>query len=308
MPYPHIFAALAGDQPASFLDDNFNAAQLLTGKDVASGYAGLDGSGFLASAQIVGGLGYVPASPAALIGYIAGFNLTATGTTLTIAPGSAANSTAAALMIVSSVYTKTTGAWSVGSSGGSLDTGAFTAGNVWYHLYLMRRPDTGVTDYALSLSAAAPTFGVNIPAAYTQYRRIGSLKSDATAIFTDINAFEGVFIWGSPAVSLAGGIIGTAPALVGQAVPTGIIVKVRGTISAFSPTTSTVVFVNCPQQSAVAVSGIFATIIGQAAGFTGASYFEEITNFSAQVRVVSSVANTQVSMSTIGWLDHRGAG
>lgn len=53
MPYPNIFASLAGDQPASKLDENFNAAQLLTGKNAASGYVGLDAS---SNASIAGNL------------------------------------------------------------------------------------------------------------------------------------------------------------------------------------------------------------------------------------------------------------
>lgn len=53
MPYPNVFASLAGDQPASKLDENFNAAQLLTGKNAASGYVGLDAS---SNASIAGAL------------------------------------------------------------------------------------------------------------------------------------------------------------------------------------------------------------------------------------------------------------
>lgn len=54
MPYPNIFGSLAGDVPATKLDENFNAAQLLSAKNAASGYVGLDAS---SNAAIAGNLG-----------------------------------------------------------------------------------------------------------------------------------------------------------------------------------------------------------------------------------------------------------
>jgi hypothetical protein len=52
---------------------------------------------------------------------------------------------------VASAYTKTTGAWAVGSGNGGLDEGSIGA-SACYHLYTIRRPDTGVTDYLISLA------------------------------------------------------------------------------------------------------------------------------------------------------------
>jgi hypothetical protein len=91
------------------------------------------------------------------------------------ADDNSANLTAAA-------FTKSTAAWTAGSGSGSLDTGSLT-NNTAYHIFIIRRPDTGIVDYLMSLSATAPTMPTN----YTQKRRIGSLRTasavDLTAIY-----------------------------------------------------------------------------------------------------------------------------
>jgi len=74
-----------------------------------------------------------------------------TGTTLSFAAGQCYDSTRSALIAVASAYTKTTSAWAVGSGNGGLDEGSIGASSC-YHLYTIRRPDTGVTDYLISLA------------------------------------------------------------------------------------------------------------------------------------------------------------
>ena len=54
-----------------------------------------------------------------------------------------------------SVLTKQLGTlWAVGSGSGGLDTG--TVSDSPYHVFVIRRPDTGVVDALFSLSATAP--------------------------------------------------------------------------------------------------------------------------------------------------------
>jgi hypothetical protein len=73
-------------------------------------------------------------------------------------------------MVLASALTKRLDAsWTVGSGSGGLDTGSIA--NRTYHVWLIRRPDTGVVDALFSASASAPT----MPANYTQKRRIGSI-------------------------------------------------------------------------------------------------------------------------------------
>ncbi len=110
--------------------------------------------------------------------YLAGLTLSTAGSsaTMTISPGQATNSTNTDLLTLSSSTGKTTSSWAVGSGNGGLDTGSI-ANNTWYHFFVIRRPDTGVVDVLLSLSATSPT----MPSNYTQFRRIGSGRTNGSA-------------------------------------------------------------------------------------------------------------------------------
>ena len=96
--------------------------------------------------------------------------------TFGIAAGVAADSTAAAMMSLASAYTKTTAAWAVGSTSGALDTGVIAA-STWYHVYLIRRTDTGVVDVR---------FGI---ADYADVRRLaGELSSSGGLVRSRLTA------------------------------------------------------------------------------------------------------------------------
>lgn len=111
-------------------------------------------------------------------GHIYGLTLSTAGSSATfgIATGRATDSTVVSSMALGSAYTKTTSSWALGTATGSLDTGSI-ANNTWYHVFLIQRPDTGVVDVLLSLSATAPTMPTN----YTLFRRIGSMKTNGSA-------------------------------------------------------------------------------------------------------------------------------
>lgn len=81
-----------------------------------------------------------------------------------IATGSAgSDGTTPVLMTLASALTKRLdAAWAVGSGNGGLDTG--TIANTTYHVWLIRRSDTGVVDALFSASATSPT----MPANYNQ--------------------------------------------------------------------------------------------------------------------------------------------
>jgi hypothetical protein len=83
---------------------------------------------------------------------------------VTMAAGAAASTVAPYdLMQLTTALTKQLDvSWAVGNNAGGLDTGA--VGNNTYYMHLIRRPDTGVTDWLFSLSSTAPTMPTN----YTQ--------------------------------------------------------------------------------------------------------------------------------------------
>ena len=102
-------------------------------------------------------------------GHIDGLTLSTAGSaTFSIAPGAATDDGVSLVMALASALNKTTGAWTVGTGNGALDTGAI-ANATRYHVWLIRRPDTGVVDVLISTSATAPT----MPTSYAEaaYRR-----------------------------------------------------------------------------------------------------------------------------------------
>lgn len=101
---------------------------------------------------------------------------------LDIAPGVARTIADDFTMVLAGGLTKRLDAtWTVGNNGGMLASGAALA-DTTYHVFLIRRTDTGVVDIA----ADQHTGGANIPgntnAAYTQRRRIGSIIRAGGAI------------------------------------------------------------------------------------------------------------------------------
>ncbi len=115
------------------------------------------------------------------VNYISGMTLSHAFTNLTVSTGSCVDSTNSIVLELPSGITKGTGSWAVGSGPavGGLDTGTI-ANNTWYFVHVIRRPDTGVVDALLSLSATAPTMPTN----YTQRRLVGVWRY-ASGIFED---------------------------------------------------------------------------------------------------------------------------
>jgi hypothetical protein len=154
---------------------------------------GVSSSGVVAVAN--GGTGL----SVAVLNYISGLTLSTAGSSATfgIAVGAAADSTNASLMYLSSAYTKTTSAWAVGSGNGSLDTGAIAA-STWYFVWLIQRPDTGVVDVLISLSATSPT----LPTNYTLKRRIGAMYSNSSSQWRSFRQLGDYFFWTLPVMDI----------------------------------------------------------------------------------------------------------
>ena len=254
----------------------------------------------------------IPVIPTPVRGLIGGLVLSGGGSqTLTIATGAATSDDVSVYMSLGA-FTKTFANWAVGSGNGGLDTGSI-ATNTWYHVYVIQRPDTGVVDVLISLSATAPTFPTN----YTKKRRIGSVKTDATPNIIPFFAQpDGTFLWGTmPALDQNTANPGTAAITVTTAVPTGV--EVEGIYNtAFSFTnqaqngfllSSLDVADTAPATAAspLLTGGSWSTTTNGAEGNAQARIW---TNTSAQIRsrTVTSDASVTARIQTIGWRDLRG--
>src|SRR3990167_1002756 len=78
--------------------------------------------------------------------------------------------------------------WAVGTNAGMRATGLAIA-NTTYHIFLIKRPDTGVVDVAADTSATGANIAANTDAAYTKVRRIGAEALMNVYIERSTNAF-----------------------------------------------------------------------------------------------------------------------
>jgi len=225
---------------------------------------------------------------------------------ITIAAGKARDSTDAVNIILAATLTKRLDAnWTVGDAQGGLDTGS--AANVTYHVWLIKRSDTGVVDALFSTSATAPT----MPANYTHKRRIGSILREAASIVAFRQA--GDRFWRSvPSGDVSDTNPGSAAITRLLKVPIGILVDAMvvhslvqgGTGSTFYGLLSSLL-----DTSSVPSATIHDVVIVGNSDSSGNSVAREITtNTSAQIRsrMSGSIAATTETITTLGWIDTRG--
>jgi hypothetical protein len=254
-----------------------------TGKLLARGSAG---SGVIE--EITPGAGLSVSSGGILVlspprSYLAGLGMTPSGSTISIAAGQAVSTDQASLMNLNSAMTKTTSAWAAGSGNGGLDTGAI-ANNTWYHFYLIRRVDTGVVDALFSVSASAPT----LPSNYTQFRRMGSAKTNGASQWIAFVQTGDYFEW----VAMAGdntAISGTATLRTLASVPTGVSVAahigVTGSNNGGNPVPIAYHWNPALGSTSPGTAGVTAVVFNQSNGpvFSWAFMVEVITNTSGQI-------------------------
>lgn len=247
-------------------------------------------------------------------GHISGLTLSTAGASATfgVAAGVAVDSTATAMLVLGSAFTCTTAAWTTGSGNGSWDGGgvspAVTA-NAWYHVYLIVRPDTGVVDVCVSQSPTSPTIGVNIPAAYTLFRRIGALRTNGSFQWVKFVQVGDEFLWDTAVQDYNSSALSTTATLVPLTVPTGVQVTARLRSLTSSATLGTKTRVSSPDESSVAGGSLtdfnaYVSVVNLV--FT--SQPDVRTDTSGQVRVVATLASTTLTLFTYGWVDRRGRG
>lgn len=235
-------------------------------------------------------------------------NVTDAVNDIDIAVGEAASSaTTPALITLAAALTKRLdAAWAVGNNQGGLDTG--TVSNGTYHLYLIRRPDTGVVDACFSLDASSPNTSSFIPSAYTQYRRIGAVMRSGGAIRA-FKQYGDDFLLNAPATDVNVTNPGTAAVTRTLTVPAGV--EVRALLTAFitDAATSNTMYLSplSLSDATAAVGGAFQ--LSTATGARSVAPVSVWTNTASQIRsrVENSSASTQILLTTLGWMDRRGA-
>lgn len=199
--------------------------------------------------------------------------------------------------------------WVVGNNQGGLDTGAIANGT--YHVFVIKRLDTGVVDVLFSTSPTAPT----LPASYTKFRRIGSILREAATIIP-FNQFGDEFWRDTPVLDVDAANPGTAAVTRTLSVPTGI--KVLAIMNAMAHLAGggnvSQLYLSSLDSTDMAASRAAAPLgtvdTGGTADAGGQTQARVWTNTSAQIRsrLSASTANNSVRIATLGWLDRRGRG
>lgn len=240
--------------------------------------------------------------PAVVPGFLSGLTLSTAGSTGTfgITAGVANASNNTGLMSLSSNYTKTTSSWAVGSGNGALDTGSIAI-NTWYHVFLIKRIDTGVVDVLFSTSDSAPT----LPTNYTLSRRIGSMKTNASSQWIVFTQIGDTFIWQTSVTDLNSSNNSGSRTAITLTVPLVSVLQIsalfRAQINATGAGSIAAVFTSLTETDQATPADLVVVL-----NTTGAGSFERIVSATSQIGFRTSSTNGTVSIFTYGWKDIRG--
>jgi hypothetical protein len=215
-----------------------------------------------------------------------------------VSAGEAFSSSGTDLMILASNYSKVgTAAWSVGTGGGAIDTGSLTANAFWY-IYLIKRPDTGVVDICISLSANAPTVGGNIPSAYTLSQLIGAFKTDATPQIRGFYQRVNTFYYITPLQDYSALAVGTSRALATLSAPSNSTALFR----AYTYNSgAAVAFLIQPTLETDRAPGAFMSAQGEVANQGQAGHYRLPVDINSQIALRASVAASSAYIETFGF-------
>lgn len=237
---------------------------------------------------------------AMLAGVLYGLTLSAAGSTATF--GVAAGATSG--MTLSSAYTKTAGAWTLGSGNGALDTGVI-ANSTWYHVFLIQRSDTGVVDILISTSFASPT----MPASYDRKRRIGSMKTDGSAQWVKFTQIGDDFIWSTAVQDFNGALTSSGVAQdLTLTVPPGLNVKARLRGEWGNGTANAILLVDSKSSGATVANSPTGngTVASPGGGTFNWFVVDVLTDTSAKIKLICTDNGPTAVITTHGWIDRRG--
>ncbi|WP_292962059.1 hypothetical protein [Nitrobacter sp.] len=242
----------------------------------------------------------------ALPNYLTGLTLSTAGNSSTfgIATGFATDSTNVSMMALASAYTKTTSAWAVGTGNGALDTGSISS-STWYHVFLIKRTDTGVVDVLISTSATAPT----LPTNYTLFRRIGTMFCNSSSQWMKFSQNGDEFLW-DVALNNVGSSPGTtAIQTVALSTPPGIkttaLLNVSGQGGAGSDGRGWIFSTETNSAGALSTSSTTINFGASNANQTWGT-FRIRTNTSSQIKYAMLSTTGIPLITTTGWIDDRG--
>lgn len=244
--------------------------------------------------------------PGSIYGLILSNDVGAPTTTIDVAAGSCADSTAISIIMLGA-FTKTlSGTWVVGSGNAGLDTGAVAA-NTWYHVYAISK--VGGVNADILLSKSATVAGLVLPNGYTLARRVGSILTDVSSHIIGFTQSGNDFRWLVQVANVTAAPVVNTALLATLSTPLGV--KVIANLMIFlDVNNSSAILITSPDDTDTApgtsVAGPFTLLVSSALPFANTS-LNVRTNTSSQARYrTSATNNTSVGIYTIGWTDDRG--
>ena len=210
---------------------------------------------------------------------------------ITVAVGSARDSSDAVTIVLGSAMTKRIDAgWTAGTGNGGLASGVALAADTWYHVHLIQESD-GTVDVGFDTSLTAVALLAD--STYPYYKYLGSVLTDASANILGFTQAKDIFIWDAPTLSINTTTLTTSSAASAIAVPLGVMCEALMNCTMTNAGAASVYFrdVNgtdsAPSTSAAPLADLYC-----GAGLTVQQHCSVITNTSSQIYARSSAAST----------------
>lgn len=241
-------------------------------------------------------------------GYINGLQLSNAADVnndITIGTGVAMDSSGLEILELAASLTKQLdAAWAAGSAAGGLFSGA-KANSTWYHVFLIQRDVDGVIDAGFDTSVSA----ANIPAGYTAYRRIGSIRTDGSGNIFQFSQNGDEFLWLTPKADVEVTNLGTSATLYTLTVPIGVRTTAMIAFAVLKSAATPGVYITTTDQTSEAASVLTplrSTIRSVSGSVLSIATMRIRSDASANVRAVSTEAGTTLAITTSGYIDQRG--
>jgi hypothetical protein len=264
-------------------------------------------SGQVLTSNGAGALPTFQTAATVLRGYIDGLTLSNAADAdhdITVAVGTAADSTGAKMLSLASAMTKRIDAtWAAGTTNGGLFSGS-VANTTWYHFFIIEKDSDGSIDAGWDTSLTA----ANKPAGYTKYRRVGSVLTNGSANIIAFSQHDNEFLWLSPPLDVDVTNQSTTAVLRTLSVPPGLKVWAIMNVITAHASTARALLLTSPDANDEASSTTAAPLSTVRTLNDGTQMPTGLvngirTNTSGQIRSVSSNTNTHVRIATLGWTD-----
>ena len=217
------------------------------------------------------------------------------------------------IILGSEVTKRIDASWAAGDDAGGFPTGLTLTGSVWYHIFVIMNPTSGVVDAGYDTYLTATNL-LSDASGYTEYRRVGAVlrNSGNTAVlgYTQIGNW---FQWDDPPADVDVTEDATANT---RAISTPLGVQCLANLNVFAQDVSNLVmgvYVSSLDANDEAVSltvSPFGSVYGASGPLAGQTHYMAVnmrvwTDTSSQIRTRADQSLT-LRIATLGWMDLRG--